>query len=467
MIYRSSYFKKEARQAYLDSRISLRRRMSLALFTGLAAFGVFFVLQTLKESVLSDAVPEIMQPSFYSTLYIYIHAAVLAAMVYFIVYYDFLFFSEIRRNAWYMLIQLRYRPAVMIFGKLSALLWSALIIYTAGFAFTALLTVFLKYTFVYAYMPALYVAGLIDILLLTALCAAVSLLVKKREDAQLLVVASVVLVFVLKAAADFYGILRNRVAMQEFGVLFDMGQSWYVPAATVLFIICIAAASLRASHLARLYSVSARAEDALPAGVEIVRVDPDTGKRQETRKAAPSGHRAWLSAAVTALLIVFILAALAFNVLIILISTATPGNEITIRGTIPYIFQSDTMQPSIEINDLAFFRKIDVQYPLSEDQIVLFKDNNIVYVERITQITDDTVKVDIDHYPPAAEAGAMVKDIPRSAVYGIYSGRSRWLGALILFANTIIGRIVFLLVPAVLLFYQKRIAALYRKRRET
>jgi hypothetical protein len=50
----------------------------------------------------------------------------------------------------------------------------------------------------------------------------------------------------------------------------------------------------------------------------------------------------------------------------------------------------------------------------------------------------------------------MLKTVARETVYGVYIGRNRWLGALILFANNIIGRIVFLMVPAVLLFFRKR-----------
>jgi signal peptidase I len=203
----------------------------------------------------------------------------------------------------------------------------------------------------------------------------------------------------------------------------------------------------------------------VPEDITVIHIDSSTGRRKKTKKNPwINRHKKLLNTAITVLLIVFITAMLVFNMLIILLSTATPGNEVTISGMIPYIFRSDTMQPSIMDNDFVFFRKIDSQYDLGEGQIVLFKDNNTVYIERIVQKQGDTLKVDIDSYPPAA-AGKMAKQIPRGEVYGVYSGRSRWLGALILFANNIIGRILFLLVPAVLLFYRKRIAALYKKNR--
>ena len=462
MIYRNSYFKKELRQAY-EQEVGLRRKLLFALFIGLISFSAFFVLQTLQKSVLFDVVPEIMQPSFFSTIYLYIHAASAAIIIYFYRYYDYLFFSEIRRNTWYLLIQMRFPPIGMIVLKLAALFGSVGMIFTAGFAFTALLTVFLKYTLVFGYIPTLYIAGLADIFLLTSLSTLISLFVSRREDARLMIIGAAIFLFAIKALAGAYEILRNRVVMQEMRNLFDASQSWYYPISSVVIPACMIVVFLRAQRLARYFWPSCR-EYELSAGVTVVNANPD--KRRNINNARFGKQRKILGFAVTTLLAGVVFAALTLNVLIILISTATPGNEITIRGVIPYIFQSDTMQPSIMNNDLAFFRKVDAQYPLEEQQIVLFKENNIVYVERIVQIAQDSLQADIDYYPPGVETGAMRKKIPRSAVYGVYGGRSRWLGALILFANTITGRILFLIVPSIFLFYHRQIAVLYRRYRE-
>jgi hypothetical protein len=65
-----------------------------------------------------------------------------------------------------------------------------------------------------------------------------------------------------------------------------------------------------------------------------------------------------------------------------------------------------------------------------------------------------------------SQRGAMLKTVARQAVHGVYSGRSRWLGALILFANTIVGRLLFLLLPAVLLFYHRPIANISGRKKQ-
>jgi hypothetical protein len=43
------------------------------------------------------------------------------------------------------------------------------------------------------------------------------------------------------------------------------------------------------------------------------------------------------------------------------------------------------MEPEIRINDLAYFQKIDNQYPLAAGDIILFAENSTLYVERIRE----------------------------------------------------------------------------------
>ena len=168
---------------------------------------------------------------------------------------------------------------------------------------------------------------------------------------------------------------------------------------------------------------------------------------------------------VSVALIIIICAALAFNGMVILINSATPGSEVTIRGVIPYVFKSDTMEPDIMMNDLAYFSKTDAQYPVKAGDIILFKSDHVIYVEKVIENSGQSITADIINYPPMSQTGAMVKTIRREEVIGVYTGRNRWLGALILFANTIVGRLLFLLVPAVLLFYHRQILKLYQRKK--
>jgi putative transposon-encoded protein len=464
MIYRNSYFKKELRQAYSENKVGTSSKMAFALFGGLVSFAVYFVFQTLKESVLSDWAPQIMQSSFFSTVYIYIHMAFIFNTVYFIVYYDYLFFSEIRKNSWYLLVQMRYNPVMMILSKFSALLYSVFLIYTVGFAFTVFLTIFLKYTFILAYIPVLYLAGFIDLTLISIISLTFSLYVTAISNARSLLAFSTGLIFLLKVVLGQYTILSNRVSMQNISNLFNISRSLYLSAAALIMIICCIICAVRCRNVAKYYSLPTNDYGGL-SDVLAIHVDSRTGKRTFPDNGANAAKRNRIFNDVTTVgLIVFICTALVFNVFIILINTSTPGNEVAIRGVIPFVFKSDTMAPAIMLNDLAYFQKIDAGYEIKEGQIILFEENNVIYVERVIEKIGNEFKVDIDNYPPLSQTGAMLRTVPRQAVHGLYNGRNRWLGALILFANTIIGRLLFLLLPAILLFYNKQIVSYSRKK---
>ncbi|UWG95376.1 S26 family signal peptidase [Dehalobacter sp. DCM] len=460
MIYTNNYFRKELRHAYRDNKIGTNRRIAAALFVGLISFALFFVLQTLQQSVLADAVPEIMQPSYFSIIFLYIHLVLLFFTVYFIVYYHYLFFAEIRNNSWYLLIKMGYHPARMIFDKFMALLYSVFTNYTIGFVFAVFFAFLLKYTFIFSYLPSLFLVGLIDLVLITLLAMTLSLFTRTIINGRYLTFLSTVAVIILKATLGEYSLIANRVAMQNIHHLLDISQNVYFLAAIVIVIACCPVCLIRAGNIAKYYNLPAD-EALLTEGADIVNIDARTGKQKSVWRRK-NRYAKMMNAVTMTLLIFFICSVLVFNLFIILVNVSTPGEEVAIRGIIPFVFKSSTMEPAIMMNDLAYFRKIDSRYPLREGQIILFEQDRIAYVERIIGNQENGLKVDIDNYPSPAQSRSMLKTVPRENVHGVYIGRSRWLGALILFANTIVGRLLFLLIPAVLLFYNKQITSIKR-----
>lgn len=447
----------------MGNRIGANKKTAFAVFLGLISFAVFFLLQTIKESVLSDAVPEIMQGSFFSTIYIYIHMAFLLNAVYFIVYYDYLFFSEIRKNSWYLLEKMRYNPISMIFSKLFALLYSVVFIYSVGFALIILLTFSLKYNVIFEYMPSLYFVGLIDLILLIIMTMAVSLFIKKVVNARYCIVISAVIILYLKTVLGYYKVISNRVAMQNISNVFDISRSKFIQSAVLILVVGGLICVVRAGNVSRFYTPAA-SNLGLPEGARVVIRQPQSGKWKPVEGSDRERGGRIFDAVATAGLIVIICLLLAFNALVIVINASTPGSEVAIRGIIPFVFKSNTMEPTIKLNDLAFFKKAGSGYIAEKGQVILFRQNNVIFVERILEVNNGEFKADIDNYPAMAQKDAMLKTVKRQEIIGVYSGRSRWLGALILFANTMFGRLAFLLVPAVLLFYQKNILKFFRKK---
>ncbi|MDD4716095.1 MAG: S26 family signal peptidase [Oscillospiraceae bacterium] len=465
MIYRNSYFRKEMRQAYTENQISKKRKVGAALFAGLLSFAIHFVLQTLTESVLSDTIPFVMQASYFSTLYTYISVAFLLYVIYFIIYYDDLSFAEIQKNRWYLLVKMGYQPMKMIYLKLIASFFSLFLYYSSGFIFILCLTYFLKYSFIYAYIPTLYIVGLVDLIVFEAMAMAGSLFIRKAANTKYFLVFTAVFIGIIRVATGYYDLVSNRILMQNFFSLFQFHRSTYLPVAFVLVVLCLAICFLRARSIARYYSMPFETYGyVMPENATVVRLDQRTGKISLLNSVDRAKFRKKVfDAATTIFLIIFICSALAFNIFIILLSSAQPGKEVTIRGTIPYVFKSNTMEPAIMENDLAYFKRMDAQEAIHPGEIVLFQKDKVVYVERVKSIAGGKYTVDIDYYPPLSQKGAMMKTVERTAIYGVFTGRNRWLGALILFANTIIGRMAFLMIPAFLLFFYKPLRAFFEK----
>lgn len=466
MIYRNSYLRKELRQNYTDNKTSTGRKMAFSLFLGLISFAIYFLLQTLKDSVIADTFPEIMQPSYFSTIYIYIHMSYILYTAYFMMYYDYLFFSEIRKNSWYLLVQMKYNPIMMFFAKFIALGFSVLWTYSVGFFFVVLLTAFLKFPFVFAYMSSLFFAGLIDLVLISLITMMISLYSRTVINARYMILASAACIPAFKAISGFYSILSNRVTMQNILNMLDSKRSGFIPLALTFIIVSFLICAFRARITSQYFSSS---EEDLPLldNVGLLRINLKTGEFVPVNKSQkPAAFGTFLYITVAALLIALVCVLLIFNILVILINATTPGSEVIILGAIPYVFRSETMKPEIMPNDLAYFKRIDPSYDIAEGQIIIFRLDNMVYVERVIEDVENYLVVDIDYYPSVTQTGSMRKTISRELVIGVFNGRNRWLGALILFANTVFGRILFLLLPAVLLFYHRQIQTVYKRKRQ-
>jgi hypothetical protein len=73
------------------------------------------------------------------------------------------------------------------------------------------------------------------------------------------------------------------------------------------------------------------------------------------------------------------------------------------------------------------------------------------------------LEVDIDYYPEGSQKGILHGYVEKSAVYGRLVGVNRWLGVVVLLANSMFGRILFMLVPIILLFFSKQINDFFKR----
>lgn len=458
MPVKSSYLDRELKQAYIQRRVSNASLLRLGLFFALLAFALYFVLQSVAQSVVADVAPILFQPSYFTVLFLYNWVAYIGLVLYYLRNIEVLTFAEVVHNRWYVLLQMGFRPLAMIASKYAARLFSVFVIYSVGFLVAFFLTTFLKYPLVVGYLPSLYVAGLLDLIFVVTGTMAASLFLRTKGAARWVIAAVAVGFVALKFFSGFEAVVSDRAAMGSLLVLFQPSRSGFLPALAGAALLCVGATVFFAQRRARRYQFDYyRGDMDVPAGTQIV--VPRHKSMQPVRGPgfpAPS-HQRVVDVLVTAVLAVVIGALLAFNLLVLALTVTTPGKQVAVLGVMPLIFQSDTMQPTLETNDLAFFRPLSADDAVNIDDILFYKKGEEISIARVKAIQGTRLTMNVDYYAPSVKADYLKEDIDRSTVTARYAGRSRWLGALLLFSNSVFGRLLFLLVPCVLIFYYNAI----------
>ena len=475
---RMNLLHKEFSYGYYQKRDGLRQLVGLGVFFGMLAFSLYFLMQTLSQSVLTEEAPYFMRPSYFSTVFLYLAVSYVGFLIYFTGKLEQIAFAEVYDNGWYCMAHLKYSVGAMVMTKLLAQIVSVLIVYTAGFAVTLLLSSILKFPFVPIYLISQYALGLINAVTLLVLTLLLSMLVRDRSNARSWLTFLALALFMMQFPSGFFEIATDREKMSGFGHIWT--GSWYlwvvIASAAVSMVWCIH----RGSRLARMFNPPQEADvPALSARLgEDVRVvvKTDSGnaaiRRQGKRLEAaylPVRRFNLLGYMGSALLIAVIAAMLAVNAVLLAFSYASPEKETSVMGFIPYVFQSTTMEPAVHYNDIAFFEKVDQYVEVAPSDIVLYKDEvGVVQVRKVLDFyTDEAgearMNADITHYVEGAQKDALKTTLARSQIYGRLVGTNRSLGVVVLFANTMFGRLLFLLIPSVLIFFSGPIFGFLRQ----
>lgn len=477
MIYRTKFFREELRFGVTGRKKNIGSLIALGVFMGMLAFAIYFILQTLTKSVLSDKAKFLVEQSYHTTALLYLAVSYVGFWVYDMARFRAATFSEVYDNTWYALVHQGYRVSTLVFGKLFAQLFGALVMNTVGFLTTLAMSSFLKFPLIPGYLVSMFLIGTMNAATLLVIAVASSLLQRDPGNARSLFSVGAFLLIVLQIVLGFFTLVTNRESIMRLSALFY--ESAYLYADIALIIVCVAVCILKGSRIARMFNPPMLTEPPVlgrePGTRLIVRTKAEIpaiqrGAQELSRSYQPMRRGNVLSTVMSAALTIGVLAMFAVDAVMLAFSYASPEKETSIMGFIPYIFQSTTMEPTVKFNDIAFFEAVDRYVQLNTDDIVLYKDDTkIVQVRRILKkFTDETtggnmLEVDIDYYPDGAQKGLLHGYVAEEAVYGRLVGVNRWLGVIILLANSMFGRILFLLVPIVLLFFSKQIDDFFKR----
>lgn len=479
MIYKMNLLKKELSYGYYQKRDGLKQLIGLGTFLGMLAFSVYFVMQTLTQSVLTDDAPYFMRPSYFSTTFLYLVVSGIGFLIYFEGKFSQVSFAEVYDNSWYCMAHLKYPVWAMVLSKLFAQIVSVIIIYTTGFVVTLLLSSVLKFPLVIEYLFSQYFLGLINAAVILVLVMLLSMLGRDRANAKSWVSFLALAIFLLQFPSGFYAIATDLNRMKTFRSMWT--GSWYLWMVLGCTVVALMVCIRRGARIANMFNPPA--ETCMPQLTSRLGADVHIVLRTESRNAyirklakrlkaayQPARRFNLLSFLSTFALIVTIVFMLSVNLALLAFSYASPEKETSVMGFIPYIFQSTTMEPTVYYNDIAFFEKIDGYVKVDPGDIVLYKDDvGVVQVRKILSFYvdektgEERVNADITNYVEGAEKDALKTTLARSQVYGRLVGTNRYLGAVVLFANTMIGRLLFLLIPTILIFFSGPILGLIRQ----
>ena len=306
---------------------------------------------------------------------------------------------------------------------------------------------------------------------------AASLIIRDISNARSLFSVATFLLIVLQIKLGFFSLVSDRDKIMRVSALFTGSAYLYID--LFLIVLCVIICIIKGSEVARLFHApmfSAPPELGRAPGTRLVvrteskapAIVRNAKLRSDSYQPTKSGNL--LSSIMSFVLVIGVLAMFAIDLVMLAFAYASPEKETSIMGYIPYIFQSSTMEPGIKYNDIAFFEAIDEYVQLNPKDVIICKDETgIVQVRRILKkFTDEktglvSLEVDIDFYPEGSQRGILHGFVTESAVYGRLSGVNRWLGVVILFANSMFGRMLFMLVPIILLFFSKQINDFFKR----
>ncbi len=462
MIYRERLFKKELRRSYLDGLSGSRRLFVMCVILALSTFGVHMLLQLAFETALPEYIADFTTPGTFSVMYSFNLTAFVLFAVRLIAKPDAGVLSEFKGNKWYLLSKMGYKTSRILFFKTVVSISAALFVYAAGFAIASAVSGALNYYFTPTYILSFFISGAFGVLLYTELMIFASLASGGgKKNTRIIFLSAFILDWALKLALGYFGIIGDGNLMLSVSNLFSPRISPYgaVRAALVFIMPFFIYSALRKKS--GYYLLKNEIGGVIRYG-ERVFIGPD--ELEDARRKS-------LPAILVQTLLAFVLfVSLLCNSVILTASLYSSSGEFSFFGYMPYVFRSATMEPLIYKNDLAVFKKIDSQYPISAGDVVLFKsspESTEISVMKVTEVRDDKLIVDYLKYPILYSPGSLKETVSRSKIYGIFFAGNRILGTVILLINTLPGRILTILLPAALLIFPRQLMDFMRRLRKS
>lgn len=443
---------------YVEQKLERGKLFRNTLFIALFTFSLHLFLMSLDTSILTDAIPEMLLQSYFSTFSLYNFICILFYTITFMLNYTYMTFAEVNENKWYLLIKAGFSRQLLIFMKLAVRLLEVFLSYALGFVFVFILTTFLKYPLTISYLFPLFLVGVIDILLLSTVVMAVSLFIRNKVNARYVLMAVYLMIQILHITSGYYSVISDRSLMVDSMNLLNPNLSYFAVYVLIVSVACVLMIIYGARKASTYTSFYFYVKDMdYDENAEIVIGDGVKFSNAQNKKYVDQKSSRIFDIIVNASMSLVIGLLIVFNLIVLAVSITSLNRNWNFLNVYPYVFQSNTMEPSIEFNDLTFFKGVNSD-EVEADEIILYRSaDTMVNVARVVEKNTDEWIVDFDHYPEETDPEILREKIQPDQVEGVYITSSRWLGLLVLFANTMIGRLLMLVLPSILIFFYQPI----------
>ncbi len=426
---------RQLHQGGLFSRLGI---FLLCMLTGVFSFGLHRILLSLDISFLQNHFSYLVQRDSFAVGITYGMIVSLLLMVCIIVKFDTVTFREIGGNRWYMLNKVGYRSTSICVRKMAAYYLTLILFYTVGFAVAVGFAALFHYPMIPGQIHAVYLAGILKLLGITAFLMMFSLWGGTRRSAAAAAALYIAGNLMLKTLG--YGKLMSDTSnITDASYLFRGQGNWYYTILSALVFLFILIPFLHALSVPVHYrprTGSQKSEYCKDYRTDAIRYYAGYGKRKWTRPVA---------AAINLILILILLGGIFLNLLAMAGDQSAGRGGHSMFGVIPYINRTETPEP-LEKGELALFRETEGGYPVQKGDIVLLRTENGTSVKKIESvILGGLYVVSADGSP------ATTREVGRDAVAGVLIGSYDRLGALSLFSVTLGGRAALLLAPLCLI----------------
>jgi|GEM_PF-2279419 hypothetical protein len=473
MIFTKDYADQESSKALLSDGGNRWRIYVYGIICVLVAFVFALLLSSLESTVVSEALPTFSGAnarSSFAVMTFLTPIMIIFTISYLFANYFTMTFAELHTNRIYMLIKNGVKMKQIILLRLYSAIAMPIFLYAVSFIISLFTCMIFNFSLNITAIPGLFLGGLILIILTSLSILVVSLFVYNIKYALTIFLFGVVAMIVFAILSNYTNVIQASINVANLSVIFGAKTTYFLFICIGLIAICGLVCILKSNQLIKYYSTN-RAD---VQGIMVM--DYNTNVAKKVKKDNSLRKEKVFNGVVYGVFGLFLTISFLTNLFLIYMGTNNLTTQTLYNNYIPVIFGSETMTQGdseidstleypqfIEKNDLAVFESaVDTNVNIGVGNIVYYinSDTSEAVIVKVKSINDAGYQVDITYYPNSDLEGTLATTLTRNQIKGVCVYVNREVGAWVTLNDSTIGKIVFLVLPLIIIIFYDKIKRL-------